>query len=122
MVLFLPQTEFTGLGYKKMKWEGQFLTMKYSEQLMKWFVSIHLTLIFQVLAMVASNNWKLRLPSDSLKFFVQFNQQGENEVLVLSREIGSDYQGKIQLLFIKWDQVQVCLVVPLRTPIFSDKN
>lgn len=122
MVLFLPQTEFTGLGNKKMKWEGQFLTIKYSEQLMKWFVSIHLTLIFQVLTTVALKNWKLRLPSDSLKFFMQFNQQGENEVLALSREIGSDYQGKILLLFIKWDQVQVCLVVPLRTPIFNDKN
>lgn len=39
-----------------------------------------------------------------------FNQQGENEVLVLSGGIGSEYQGEEELLYIQQDQVEVCFV------------
>ena len=98
MVLFLPWTEFTGLGYRKQKMEGQFSLLNTVNDSSNGLFPIHLILSFFWVMTVVSKNWKLRLPPDGWEIFMPFNQQGGREVLVLSRVTGSNYQNEIELL------------------------
>lgn len=66
--------------------------------------------ILLVITAKFQKNWKLRLPPNCLKLLEAFNQQGENEVLVLSRTVGSGYQREMELLRIQWGQRGVYMV------------